>query len=64
MNSRMKPKSLKLPQDGLNEGTMIMVSMRMPVTMVTALKRTAAKKQMPYQAMIRYWLAEKLKMEN
>lgn len=53
----MKLKRLKVPQNA----PMVMVSMRMPAEMVAALKHIAARRQMPYQAMIRTWLEEKLK---
>lgn len=55
--SSMKLKRLKVPQNA----PMVMVSMRMPAEMVAALKHIAARRQMPYQAMIRTWLEEKLK---
>lgn len=53
------PKPLAKTVNGPKGSTM--VSLRMPVDMVAAIKRVAAKKELPYQTLMKQWLREKLK---
>jgi len=40
------------------------VGLRLPVTVLEAIKRTAQKKGIPYQTLIQMWLVEKLRQES
>jgi predicted DNA binding CopG/RHH family protein len=40
------------------------VNLRLPVEMITTLKREAAKRALPYQTLIRMWLKERLNAEG
>jgi len=43
---------------------MPLISLRMPDDMVAALKEVAARRHMPYQTLLRSWIAERLDQER
>jgi hypothetical protein len=41
-----------------------LISMRVPVPMLDALRRHAKRRAMPYQSLLKHWLAERLEEEG
>jgi predicted DNA binding CopG/RHH family protein len=40
------------------------ITVRFPITLINDLKRLANKKDVPYQSLMKIWLAEKIQKEN
>lgn len=40
------------------------ITLRLPLSLISELKRLANKRDVPYQSLMKVWLAEKVKQEN